>query len=457
MRQKANTPARRITAAEAAGLVRSGMWIDLAGGLGQPDTFDAALAERVAELTDVKFRTCLSLKPLAHVEADPSGSVFRTFSWHFGGYERAKHAERLCGYTPLNLGEVPDYYRRFIDPVDIAVIRARPMDADGVFNFSLSNLWFRAVIERARLVIVEEVPGYPHVHGLENGIHIDEVDYVIEGDRAPPGELPNPPASEIDKAVARLIAAEVEDGACLQIGIGGMPNAVCTLLKDAGVRDLGVHTEMLTDGLVELYSSGSVTGVRKTTDQGKVTFTFGMGSKSLFEAVDGNPDFLCCPVDHTNLPQNIMRNDKVVSINSTTHIDLQGQAVSESDGHRHLTGTGGQLQFVRGAYASEGGKSFICLPSTFERKGVRKSRIVLDLTPGDIVTTPRSDVMYVVTEYGAANLKGRTVEERAQALIGLAHPDFRDDLARQARAHGLICCAWSPGFNEEGQQISASL
>ncbi|HEY1414913.1 MAG TPA: acetyl-CoA hydrolase/transferase C-terminal domain-containing protein [Caulobacteraceae bacterium] len=445
MRQKANTPARRITAAEAAGLVRSGMWIDLAGGLGQPDTFDAALAERVAELTDVKFRTCLSLKPLAHVEADPSGSVFRTFSWHFGGYERAKHAERLCGYTPLNLGEVPDYYRRFIDPVDIAVIRARPMDADGVFNFSLSNLWFRAVIERARLVIVEEVPGYPHVHGLENGIHIDEVDYVIEGDRAPPGELPNPPASEIDKAVARLIAAEVEDGACLQIGIGGMPNAVCTLLKDAGVRDLGVHTEMLTDGLVELYSSGSVTGVRKTTDQGKVTFTFGMGSKSLFEAVDGNPDFLCCPVDHTNLPQNIMRNDKVVSINSTTHIDLQGQAVSESDGHRHLTGTGGQLQFVRGAYASEGGKSFICLPSTFERKGVRKSRIVLDLTPGDIVTTPRSDVMYVVTEYGAANLKGRTVEERAQALIGLAHPDFRDDLARQARAHGLICCAWSPG------------
>jgi acyl-CoA hydrolase len=331
------------------------------------------------------------------------------------------------------------------------------MDADGVFNFSLSNLWFRAVIERARLVIVEEVPGYPHVHGLENGVHIDEVDYIIEGDRDPPGELPHPPPSEIDKAVARLIAAEVEDGACLQIGIGGMPNAVCALLKDAGVRDLGVHTEMLTDGLVELYRSGCVTGVRKTTDQGKVTFTFGMGSKSLFEAVDGNPDFLCCPVDHTNLPQNIMRNDKVVSINSTTHIDLQGQAVSESDGHRHLTGTGGQLQFVRGAYASEGGKSFICLPSTFERKGVRKSRIVLDLTPGDIVTTPRSDVMYVVTEYGAANLKGRTVEERAQALIGLAHPDFRDDLAREARAHGLICCAWSPGFNEEGQQISAGL
>ena len=450
MRRKAMAPAKRITAAEAAGLVRSGMWVDLAGGLGQPDTFDAALAARAGELTDVKLRTCLSLKPLAHVEADPEGRSFRTFSWHFGGYERAKHAERLCGYTPLNLGEVPDYYRRFIDPVDVAVVRARPMDADGAFNFSLTNLWFRALIERAKCVIVEVAPGYPHVHGLENGVHVDEVDFIIDADEAPPAEMPNPPPSEIDKAVARLIAAEVEDGACLQIGIGGMPNAVCSLLKDAGVRDLGVHTEMLTDGLIELYRSGCVTGARKAIDQGKVTFTFGMGSRAMFDAADRNPDMLCCPVDHTNLPQNIMRNDKVVSINSTTHIDLQGQAVSESDGHRHLTGTGGQLQFVRGAYASNGGKSFICLPSTFERKGVRKSRIVLDLTPGDIVTTPRSDVMYVVTEYGATNLKGRTVEERAQALIGLAHPDFRDDLARQARAHGLICCAWSPGFSEAG-------
>jgi acyl-CoA hydrolase len=393
------------------------------------------------------------------VEADPEAKSFRTYSWHFGGYERAKHAERLCGYTPLNLGEVPDYYRRFIDPVDIAVIRARPADADGMFNFSVTNLWFRALLERARLVIVEEVSGYPHAHGLENGVHIDEVDYVIDGGGEAPGELPHPPVSEVDKAVAHLIAAEVEDGACLQIGIGGMPNAVCSLLKDAGVRDLGVHTEMLTDGIIELYRSGCVTGAHKAFDQGRITYTFGMGSKALFETVDGNPDLLCTPVDHTNLPQNIMRNDKVVSINSTTHIDLQGQAVSESDGHRHLTGTGGQLQFVRGAYASKGGKSFICLPSTYERKGARKSRIVLDLTPGDIVTTPRSDVMYVVTEYGATNLKGRTVEERARALIGLAHPDFRDDLARQAREHGLICCAWSPGFSEgeAGQAAAAGL
>ena len=445
MPREAKAPARRITAAEAAGLVRSGMWVDLAGAYGQPDTFDAALAKRVGEVADVKLRTCLSLRPLAHIEADPEARSFRTYSWHFGGYERAKHAERLCGYTPLNLGEVPDYYRRFIDPVDIAVIRARPMDSDGVFNFSLTNLWLRAVIERAKCVIVEEVDGYPHVNGIENGVHIDEVDYIIDGGHSPMGELPNPPPSEVDRAVAHLIAAEVEDGACLQIGIGGMPNAVCVLLKDAGVRDLGVHTEMLTDGLIELYRSGCVTGARKNQDTGKVTFTFGMGSKRLFETVDVNPDMLCCPVDHTNLPQNIMRNDKVVSINSTTHIDLQGQAVSESDGHRHLTGTGGQLQFVRGAYASEGGKSFICLPSTFERKGVRKSRIVVDLTPGDIVTTPRSDTMYVVTEFGATNLKGRTIEERARALIGLAHPDFRDDLERQARTHGLICTAWSPG------------
>ncbi|MGH7022452.1 MAG: acetyl-CoA hydrolase/transferase family protein [Caulobacteraceae bacterium] len=439
MPREAAAPARRISAEEAAGLVHSGMWLDFGGALSQPQVFDAALAARTAELTDVKIRTCLSASPLAHREADPTGEHFHTLSWHFGGYERAKHSAGLCSYIPLNLGEVPDYYRRFIDPVDLVVIRTRPMDEHGWFNFSATNVWLRALIERGRTLVVETAPGLPHVHGLENGVHVSEVDYVIEGGDAPPAELPNPPATAIDKAVATLIAAEVEDGACLQIGIGGMPNAVCSLLKEAGVKDIGVHTEMLTDGIIDLYQAGLVTGARKAFDVGKVTFTFALGSRALYECLDRNPDMHCCPVDHTNLPHNIMRNDKVVSINSTTHIDLQGQAVSESDGHRHLTGTGGQLQFVRGAYASQGGKSFICLPSTYERNGQRKSRIVLDLTAGDIVTTPRSDIMYVVTEYGIANLKGRSVGERAKALINLAHPDFREDLERQAREHRLIC------------------
>jgi acyl-CoA hydrolase len=167
-------------------------------------------------------------------------------------------------------------------------------------------------------------------------------------------------------------------------------------------------------------------------------FTFALGSNELYSTVDRNPDFLCCPTEYTNAPHIIMQNDNVVSINNTTQIDLQGQAASESDGHRHISGTGGQLQFVRGAYASKGGKSFICLSSTYEKKGMRKSRIVLDLTPGNIVTTPRTDVMYVVTEYGMVNLKGKSVAERATALISLAHPEFREGLEREAYDYRLI-------------------
>ena len=238
--------------------------------------------------------------------------------------------------------------------------------------------------------------------------------------------------------VARRIAAEVEDGSCLQIGIGGMPNAVCALLMESSVKDLGIHTEMLTDGLGLLYRSGRVTGSRKTLDPGKVVYTFALGSLALYATVNRNPHFYCQQVDYTNSPHMIMQNDKVVSINNTTQIDLQGQASSESDGHRHISGTGGQLQFVRGAYASQGGKSFICLSSTYEKRGERRSRIVLNLTPGNIVTTPRSDVMYVVTEYGMVNLKGKCVAERAKAIIALAHPDFREDLERQAYENRLI-------------------
>jgi acyl-CoA hydrolase len=271
-----------------------------------------------------------------------------------------------------------------------------------------------------------------------NGVHVSEVDHMIDGDHAPPSELRNPPPTDVDRAVARQIAGEIESGSCVQIGIGAMPNAVCSLLLESGVRDLGVHTEMLTDGIVELYKAGFITGVRKTLNPGKVVFTFALGSRSLYAAIDRNTDMLCCPVDYTNSPHIIMQNDHMVSINNTTQIDLQGQAASESDGHRHISGTGGQPQFVRGAYASKSGKSFICLSSTYERKGVRKSRIVLDLTPGNIVTTPRSDTMYVVTEYGMVNLKGKSVCERAKALIALAHPDFREALERDAYAHGLI-------------------
>ena len=431
-------PAQTISGEQAASFVRSGMWLDYGVALCQPDVFDKALAARREVLENVKIRSCLSMRPRAVVEDDPDGKHFFLFSWHFSGYDRKKHDAGRCNYMPLNLGEVPDYYRRFLDPVDIAILKTCPMDQDGYFNFSAANLWHRAVIERARMVIAEVSRSLPYVYGDQNGVHVSEVDYIIEGDHEPAPELPNPPPNEVDRAVARRIAAEVEDGACLQIGIGGMPNAVCTSLLESGVRDLGVHTEMLTDGLAELYRAGRITGSRKRLDPGKIVYTFALGSSDLYATTNRNSDLHCCPVDYTNSPHIIMQNDRVISINNTTQIDLQGQTASESDGHRHISGTGGQLQFVRGAYASKGGKSFICLASTYDKRGERRSRIVLNLTPGNIVTTPRSDVMYIVTEYGMVNLKGKSVAERALALISLAHPDFREHLERQAYEHRLI-------------------
>ena len=427
-----------VTAKEAAQVVRSGDWVDYCSTLVQPDLFDTALAARKDELNNVKIRSCIAVRPRAVLEADPEGEHFFWFSWHFGGYDRAKHDAGISHYIPVNLGEIPDYYRRFNDPVDVAILKACPMDADGHFNFGGSNLWHRAVVERAKVVIVEVSSKLPYVYGERQAVHRSEVDYIIEGNDLPPAELPNPPPSEVDQAVGRLIAAEIESGSCLQIGIGGMPNAVCSLLRESGARDLGIHTEMLTDGIIDLYKSGQVSGANKQLNPGKIVYTFALGTQGVYDTIDRNPDFLCCPVEYTNTPHNIMRNDRTVAINNTTQVDLQGQAASESDGHRHISGTGGQLQFVRAAYASKNGKAFICLASTYERRGIRKSRIVLNLTQGNIVTTPRSDMMYVVTEYGMVNLKGKSVAERAKALISIAHPDYREELEREARGNRLI-------------------
>ena len=432
------TQAQRISADGAAALVRSGDWVEYGCAIGQPDVFDAALAERVDELEDVKIRSSLTLRPRAVLEVDSGRDHFHWFSWHYTGYDRSKGDSGLATYVPCNLGEIPDYYRRFVAPPEMAVIKTCPKDERGFFNFSLATLWQRAIVERAKLVIVEESAGLPYVDGLENAVHESEVDYIIAGDPGPAPEVPNPPPTDVDHAIALLIANEVEDGSCLQIGIGAMPNAVCSLLLECGVRDLGVHTEMLTDGIVDLYRAGVVTGARKTLHRGKVACSFGFGTERLYETAHRNPDFVCLAVDLINLPEFVMQNERVVSINSTTQMDLQGQAASESAGHRHISGTGGQAQFVRGAYASSGGKSFICMSSEYERRGVRASRIVVDMTPGNIVTTTRADVMYVVTEYGIVNLKGKSVPDRARAMISIAHPDFRDGLERDARGHGLL-------------------
>lgn len=430
--------AKRVSAPEAAQLVKSGDWVDYGFCLGQPDVFDQALAARAAQLKRVKIRAALTVRPRAVLDADPEGEHFLWFNWHFSSYDRGQHDAGRCNYIPMNFGESPDYYRRFIDPIDVVCVKTAPMDANGYFNYGPSTTYHRAMTERARLIMVETNASVPRVSGPETGIHVSEVDFVIDGGSAPLPEIAAGQISPVERQVAKLIAQEIDDGACLQVGIGGMPNAVCSLLREANKRDLGIHTEMLVNGIGDLIEAGIVTNSRKQIDQGKSAFSFALGSNRLYRMIDGNPNIRAYPVDYTNLPVNIAKNDQVVSINNTTQVDLQGQAASESCGHRHISGTGGQLQFVRGAYASRGGKSFICLSSTCELKGERISRIVPSLTPGNIVTTPRTDTMYLVTEYGIVNLKGKSVAERATALISIAHPDYREQLSRAAREQQLI-------------------
>jgi acyl-CoA hydrolase len=428
---------KTISAAQAAEMVKSNSWIDYGFGLGQNDRFDQALSTRVNELEDLKIRGCLAVRPLAVVEADPEGRHLTYLSWYFSGLERSLHDRGICHHTPMNFGEAPDYYRRFID-VDLAVIKTAPLDEHGFFNFGPSVTYHKALTEKARTVIVETNPNVPYVYGVETGVHINEVDYVIEGDATPLPELKNPPAGPVEQRVAELIANEIGDGACVQIGVGAMPNAVCEILAQSPIKDLGIHTEMFVDSLVSLYEAGKVTGAHKAFNRYQMSYCFALGSSRLYKFLDRNPACFAGPVDYTNLPDQIMRNDRAVSICNAVQIDLSGQACAESAGIRHVSGTGGQLQFIRGAYASRGGKAFLCLSSTYERGDKRKSRIVARIADSNAVTTPRTDVMYVVTEYGIANLKGKSVPERARALISLAHPDFRDQLERDAREYRLL-------------------
>ena len=224
--------------------MKPGDWLDFGAGFNQPDVFDRALAARKASLRDVRIGNCLSMKPRAFLEQDPEGAHFACYNWHFSGYNRRKHDQGLVNYLPCHLGEIPDYYRRFIPRTDIAVLRAAPMDAEGYFNLGPVSVWHPA--------IVETLPDTPRVVGTHVRVHRSQVDYVIEGDDVPTPELPNAEASEVDRAVAALIAEQIEDGSCLQVGIGGMPNAVTALSQQSSVRDLGIHTEMLNDRLVEL-------------------------------------------------------------------------------------------------------------------------------------------------------------------------------------------------------------
>lgn len=258
--------AKPITAEQAAGLVQSGMWLDYGFGVCQPDVFDTALAARAQDLRGVKIRSCTTLRPRAYPAADPTGEHILSLNRHFSGDDRRQHDAGRCNYLPLNLGEWPDLYRRFIERVDIAIIQVCPKDDQGFHNFSAANSFHRALVEKARTVIVEVNPSLPWCRGQENAVHESEVDFVIEGDGRPTAELPKAATTDVELAIARLVAAEIKDGDCLQIGIGGLPNAVCHALAKAGVRDLGINTEMLVDGLMELVQAGAATGARKQVD-----------------------------------------------------------------------------------------------------------------------------------------------------------------------------------------------
>jgi butyryl-CoA:acetate CoA-transferase len=290
-----------------------------------------------------------------------------------------------------------------------------------------------AVCEQAKRIIVEVNRNMPRcLGGFEDAIHISQVDYVVEGGNPPLAQLPSSELTEVDRKVAQLIVAEIPNGACLQLGIGGMPNAVGMLIGESDLKDLGVHTEMYVDAFVDLSKQGKINGSRKNIDRFRQVFAFGAGTQKLYDFIHDNPAIMSCPVDYINDVNRVAMIDNFISINNAVEVDLFGQISSESSGTKQISGTGGQLDFVMGAYLSKGGKSFICLSSTYGRKGDIKSRIVPTLTPGSIVTASRTCAQWVVTEFGKVNLKGKNTWQRTEALISIAHPDFRDDLIRDA-------------------------
>ena len=429
--------AKLVTPADAVRVVRSGDWVEYGQFAAQAVALDRALAARRDELRDVKIRaTTRAAGTPEVVKADPTAERFAYHSLHFSAGDRKLHDQGVCWFVPILYHEVPRYYRENFR-LDVAMLPTAPMDAHGYFNFSLSNSFSRAICDKAKTVILEVNPNLPVcLGGREEAIHISEVDAVVEADWNIP-ELPAAVPSEMDRKIAALIMGEIEDGSCLQLGIGGMPNAVGSMIARSGLKDLGIHTEMFCDAMVELAETGHVTGARKTTDRLKIVYTFCLGTRKAYEFLDRNPGCASYPVDYTNDPFVIAQNDKVVAINNCVEMDLFGQVCSESSGTRQISGTGGQVDFTYGAYRSKGGKAFLCLSSTYDKKGTPVSRIKPLLAEGAIVTMPRPFVSYVVTEYGIVNLKGKSTWERAEAIIGLAHPDFREDLVKAAEKLGI--------------------
>ncbi len=423
--------AKLATAEEAVRLVESGQRVYYSGNAAIPNPLIRALAERRDELHNVQLNHVLLLGK------DPFGSPemeghFRHNSLFVGPADRPSVNEGRADYVPVFLHQIPRLFRERIIPLDVAIIQVSRPDEHGFMSFGVETLATKGATDSARIVIAQVNDYMPRVLG-DSFIHISQVTKVVEASEPLPELLPKP-AEEVENQIAGHITELIEDGATLQLGIGGIPDAV--LKKLEGKRDLGIHTEMVSDGVMEAIEKGIITGRQKTIHRGKAVLTFALGSKRLYEFINNNPLFEAHPTEYTNDPFVVAQHDNLVAINSAIEIDLTGQVCSDSIGPYIFSGFGGQVDFIRGAAQSKGGKPIIALSST--AKHGELSRIVPFLKQGAGVVTSRGDVHYVVTEFGMAHLFGRNLRERAEALIRISHPKFRDELERAAKERKLL-------------------
>ncbi len=422
---------KRRQAQEAIDLVRDGDTVVVPTGVGEPPALLTALSDRRRMLSDVTVSQILPLRKYDYFDETTLHNV-RHSAYFFGGPSRPGGQAGWIDYLPGYFSELPQFFDRGLTPADVVVSMASPMDEHGYFSLSLAPDYTLAAIRRARAVVLEVNPNVPFAFGNCH-VHISQVAALVESDD-PILEVGLPEIGPVQAAIGKFVADLIDDGSTLQIGYGGIPDAVVMQLKHK--HDLGVHTEMIGDGILTLLEAGAITNREKTFMPGKIVATFALGSQKLYRFMDRNPALEMHPVDFTNDPFISARNDKLIAINATMQIDLIGQCGSESLGPTPYSGTGGQADFVRAANRSRDGKAFIVLPST--AKGNTLSRIVPMLTAGTHVSTSKNDINYVVTEYGVAQLRGKTAKQRCEALIAIAHPDFRAELRDSARQMHLL-------------------
>jgi len=422
---------RRTTAAEAVRHVRNGDFIVVPTGVGEPPTLLTALSEQRLNFRDVKVGQILALRKYGYIDPATVDHV-RHVAYFFGGATREGGQAGWIDFIPNYFSEIPMQIERGLMPADVVFSMASPMDDEGFFALSLGADYTMAAVAKARAVVLEVNPHVPFAFG-NCRVHVSKVAALVESED-PVLEVGLPKIGIVQEAIGKYVADMIDDGSTLQIGYGGIPDAV--VMQLAHKRDLGIHTEMIGDGILSLVECGAVTNRRKNYLPGKMIATFALGSGKLYRYMHRNPALEIHPVNYTNDPALAGMNDNLVAINATLQIDLLGQCGSESLGSAPFSGTGGQSDFVRAANRSKGGKAFIVLPSTAKDDTI--SRIVPVLSPGTHVTTSKNDINYVVTEYGVAQLRGKSASQRARELIGIAHPAFRAELAAQAARIKLL-------------------